>query len=138
MKLLLVSHIFFLLIAVGCSNKTPSSPVGEKIIKTGVDSATVTTTAIRDIGEQTGILAETIVISSSEAIKEIIISLENLRKKTIQTFGETETSHEIIGPILLRCPYCKRIVRIEKIPISKQQRKTCPHCAEEMIIRWTD
>lgn len=138
MKSPLVYHIFFLLVVIGCSNKTPSSPIGEKIIGTGVDSATITTTAIRDISEQTGILAETIVISSSEAIKEIIISLENLRKKTIQTFGETETSHEIIGPVLLRCPYCKRIVRIEKIPVSKEQKKTCPHCGKEMIIRWVD
>lgn len=138
MKLLLVSHLFFLLIAVGCSNQAPSSPIGKKIVETGVDSAAVTTDAVRDISEQTGIFAETVVVTSSKAIQEIIISLEKLRRKTIQTFGQTETSHEIIGPVLLRCPYCKRVIRIEKIPPSKQQRKTCPHCSKEMIIRWID
>jgi len=137
MKILVVSHLFFLVIIAGCSNKTPSAPIGDKIIRTGIDSATVTTDAARSVSEQTGIFIEGIVVTSSGAIKEIIISLEKLRRKSIQTFGQTETHREIIGPILLRCPYCKRVIQIKKTH-SKEQRETCSHCSEEMIVRWTD
>ncbi len=138
MKLLLIFQIFFLLFAIGCSNGKSSSPVGEKIIRTGIDSASATTDTVRKISENTGILAEEVVISSSNAIKEVVISLEKIRKEIIRTFGQSETNREMIGPVLLRCPYCKRIMRIEKIPAKKEQRKVCPHCSKEMIIRWVD
>ncbi len=135
-----IGLIMFLL--AGCASTpkdTPQAPA-EEAIETTLSAFTHTAEFARGVTEKTGNITEGMIETSTAAIKEIIVSLENLRKKTIETFGQKEiTKTEVVGPALIECPYCKKRAKISDPPkSSKEIQYQCPYCKKEFIIKWVD
>ncbi|MCD6460149.1 hypothetical protein J7L67_05735 [bacterium] len=111
--------------------------LGENVVDGTIGAVTQTTEFARLITENTGSLTENFISVLSEAIKQVIVSLENLRKKSIETFGQKSVTEEVTGPAFIECPYCKKSLQIKTVPKkSSQDRYQCPFCKKEFIVKW--
>lgn len=132
-------------LTAGCGTKkqqqAESSPkvVGEEAIEGTLFAFTQTAEVARNVTETTGSFTEGMIGASSNAVKQIIVSLENLRKKTVETFGQREVTTELVGPAIIECPYCGKLARISDPPNKNAEVKyQCPYCKKEFIIKWVD
>ena len=111
--------------------------LGEQVVDGTIGAVTQTSEFARLITENTGSFTENLISGSSKAIKYVIVSLENLRKKSIETFGQKTVTEEAVGPALITCPYCNRTLQIKTLPEKNaQDRYQCPFCEKEFIVKW--
>ena len=109
------------------------------VVEVPIGAVSTTTDAARAVSENAGNLTEKFIIISSDTVKQIFVSLEQLRKKSIEQLGTKKVTHEIIGPVIIQCPYCEKGLTISKIPKANTSTKhICPHCSKEFIINWQD
>ncbi|MDX9701691.1 MAG: hypothetical protein RBU23_01465 [Candidatus Auribacterota bacterium] len=141
----ILACVLIALIAGGCA--TPSKKKadntqqvpGEEAIEATLSVFTQTADFARGVTEKTGNITEGMLETSTGAIKHIIVSLENLRKKTVETFGRHEVSTEVVGPAFIDCPYCHRRAKISDPPKeSNEIQYTCPYCKKDFIVNWVE
>lgn len=111
---------------------------GEKAIEGTIETITMTADAARTVTEGTGAITEDVIIMSSDAVKNIIISLESLRKKGIETIGTRNVSYETRGPYIMYCPYCGASLTVTREGDSSLTSHTCPDCGNEFLLNWQD
>lgn len=134
-----------LLLLSGCArnseinSQTDYYEPSPSVIDAPLGAVTATTDVARTVGENAGNLTEKFILFSSGAMKQVIISIEELRKMGIQTFGSSEVKKEVIGPFMIRCPYCKRPISITKRTLEMtKETQICPHCEHKFLINWKD
>jgi len=139
-----ILFVFYLLVNIcGCAQRAYEAGdekervLGEEVVDGTINAVTQTSEFARLITENTGNFTENFINSSSKAIKYVIVSLENLRKKSIETFGQKTITQETTGPALIECPYCKKTLKIKTLPKKNAQDiYQCPFCEKEFIVKW--
>ena len=143
--LISILFIFFLTINIcGCApqrayeaDDEKERVLGEEVVDGTINAVTQTSEFARLITENTGNFTENLISGSSNAIKYVIVSLENFRKKSIETFGQKTVSQEVTGPALIECPYCKKTLQIKTLPKKNaHDMYQCPFCEKEFIVKW--
>ncbi|RJP58588.1 MAG: hypothetical protein C4541_07695 [Candidatus Auribacter fodinae] len=117
------------------SHETPQV-VGEEAIEGTLGTIAATSDAARKVTDTTGAITEDVIIMSSDAVKNIIISLESLRKKSIETIGTKEVTYEVTGPYIMYCPYCGHPMSITREDSAAISAHTCPECKNEFLLNW--